>query len=325
MVDVITGAAGDALAGLPALNASQVKRIQRRCQISPEGRTCGTGLRGTVVQAGGSNRRHQGEGEIVTEWDAKDYAQISGLQKVMADEVLGLLELKGCERLLDVGCGDGKITAEVAARLPQGAVVGVDPSVEMINFAQSHWGTKHGSNMRFEVADARCLPFHDEFDLVISFNALHWIPEQEAALTSIRSAMKPGGTAQLRFVSHGPRESLEHVLRETRQSPQWVSHFHGFHRPYLHLTPEEYGELAEKCGLKVQSVHVSDKSWDFLSRSGFVAFAEVTFVEWTHLLTEADKAAFTTDVLDRYKAIVGNDHTFKFYQMDVRLGRESSR
>src|SRR5262252_4840316 len=100
----------------------------------------------------------------MTEWDASDYAQISALQKAMADEVLGLLELKGSERVLDVGCGDGKITAEIAARLPQGTMVGVDPSVEMIRYARTHWGTNHGSNMRFEVGDARRLPFQQEFD-----------------------------------------------------------------------------------------------------------------------------------------------------------------
>ena len=258
----------------------------------------------------------------MTEWDAKDYARISGLQKVMADEALGLLTLKGSERVLDVGCGDGKITAEIAACLPQGAVVGVDPSVKMTGYAQKHWGTNHGSNVRFEVADARRLPFQDEFDLVVSFNALHWIPEQEEALTSIRSALKPGGMAQLRFVPHGPRKSLEHVLRETRESPRWAAHFQGFHRPYLHLAPEEYGELAEKSGLKVRSVHVSDKSWDFHSRSAFFAFAEVTFVEWTHLLTEADKAALTIDVLDRYAVVAGEENTFKFYQMDITLVRD---
>ena len=257
----------------------------------------------------------------MTEWDAKDYAQISGLQKVMADEALGLLTLTGSERVLDVGCGDGKITAEIAARLPQGAVVGVDPSVEMISYAHNHWGTNHGSNMQFQVGDARHLVFRDEFDLVVSFNALHWIPEQEEALASICSAMKPGGRAQLRLVPQGPRKSLEDVLRATWQSEKWKVYFPGFRQPYLHLAPEEYGDLAEKCGLKVQSVNVSDKSWDFRSRSGFVAFAEVTFVEWTHLLTDADKVAFTQDVLDRYETVVGDDHTFKFYQMDIRLER----
>ena len=257
----------------------------------------------------------------MTEWNAPEYARISELQKVMADEALELLELKGFERVLDVGCGDGKITAEIAARVPNGEVVGVDPSVKMIRYAQSKWASNDVPNLRFEVADARRLPFHEEFDQVVSFNALHWVMAQEEALRSIRAALKPGGRAQLRLVPHGERKSLEHVIRETRQSPRWAPHFVGFHRPYLHLTPEEYGKLAEKAGLKVESVHVADKAWDFHSRKAFFAFAEVTFVEWTHLLADADKAAFTTDVLDRYALVAGDENTFKFYQMDVRLVR----
>jgi trans-aconitate 2-methyltransferase len=257
----------------------------------------------------------------MTEWNAADYARISELQKVMADEVLGLLTLSGSERVLDVGCGDGKITTEVAARVPNGSVVGIDPSEKMVQFATSKWAPDGGGNLHFEVADARRLPFHEEFSLVVSFNALHWVAEQEDALRSIHSALKPGGKAQLRFVPHGERKSLEHVIRETRQSPRWAAHFQGFHRPYLHLSPEEYGALAEKVGLRVEGIHVTDKSWDFHSRKAFFAFAEVTFVEWTHLLSEPDKIAFTNDVLDGYEKIAGEPNTFKFYQMDVRLAR----
>ena len=257
----------------------------------------------------------------MTEWDASEYAAISALQKAMAEEVLGLLRLKGSERVLDVGCGDGKVTAEIAARVPHGSVVGVDPSVEMIKFAHSHWGT-NGSHMKFEVGDARRLPFRDEFDLVVSFNALHWIPEQEEALVSIYSAMKPGATAQLRLVPAGPRKSLEDVIRETWQSPRWVPHFQGFRQPYLHLSPEQYKALAEQAGLGVLSEHVSDKSWDFGSRKVFRRFAEVTFVEWTRILpAPKDKDEFTNDVLNRYAQVAGDEHTFKFYQMDIGLAR----
>jgi trans-aconitate 2-methyltransferase len=259
----------------------------------------------------------------VTEWDAPDYAQISALQKAMAEEVLALLHLKGSERVLDVGCGDGRVTAEVVKRVPHGAVVGVDSSVEMIKFAQSHWGARHGSNMRFEVGDARRLPFREEFDLVVSFNALHWIPEQEQALASIHAAMKTSATAQLRLVPAGPRKSLEDVLLEIWQSSTWAPHFQGFHQPYLHLSAEQYKALAEQTGLNVLSEHVGDKSWDFGSRRAFFKFAEVTFVEWTHMLQSADdKNAFTNDVLDRYASVAGDEKTFKFYQMDTRVARQ---
>src|SRR6266700_2511743 len=147
----------------------------------------------------------------MTEWNAAEYYRRSSLQEAMAQEVLALLDLKGLERILDVGCGDGKITAEIASRAPQGSVVGVDPSRDMISFAQSHFGPATRPNLRFEVADARRLPFKDEFDLVVSFNALHWIPEQDTALSSIRSAWIYRGRAQLRLVAAGVRKRMENI------------------------------------------------------------------------------------------------------------------
>src|SRR5262245_39513284 len=131
----------------------------------------------------------------MSEWHASEYNRQSSLQLMMAEEQLARLTLEGGERVLDVGCGDGKITAEVAARLPRGSVLGVDPSRDMIAFASSHFGPVTHANLRFEVADARRLPYQNEFNLVVSFNALHWVPEQDAALGAIRAGLKPGGRA----------------------------------------------------------------------------------------------------------------------------------
>jgi trans-aconitate 2-methyltransferase len=149
----------------------------------------------------------------MTEWDAAEYSRRSSLQEAMAQEVLALLDLKGSERILDVGCGDGKITAEIAARASKGSVVGVDPSQDMISFAQKHFGAAALPNLRFLVADARRLPFQNEFDLVVSFNALHWVHEQEAALSSIHSTLISGGRAQLRLVPAGARKSQGQSVR----------------------------------------------------------------------------------------------------------------
>ena len=259
----------------------------------------------------------------MTEWDAAGYVRQSGLQAAMADEVLALLELKGTERILDVGCGDGRITAEIAARVPRGSVVGVDRSHDMIAFASSHLDGSSLTNLRFEVADAGSLPFHEEFDLVVSFNALHWLPDQDAALRSIRSAMKSGARAQLRLVPKGERKSLEDVIEETRLSAKWAGYFAGFHDPYLHLTPKQYREAAERNGLRVRSIRSEAKAWDFKTRAAFFAFGSVTFVEWTRRLPEAEKPIFVNDVLDRYQLVAadrpGEENMFRFYQMDVVL------
>jgi trans-aconitate 2-methyltransferase len=257
----------------------------------------------------------------MTEWNASEYARISTLQAAMAEEVLASLDLKGNERVLDVGCGNGKTTAEIAGRVPQGAVVGVDASADMIAFAAAH-GALH-PNLQFAVADARHLPYRHEFDLVVSFNALHWIPDQDHALRSIRAGMKGTGLAQLRLVPKGERKSLEDVLEETRLSSRWSSYFQSFRDPYLHLTPEQYAELAKQNGFEVRRIQVGAKAWDFQARAAFMAFGGVTFVEWAQHLPESDRLGFATDVLDRYQRVAcdapGEENFFRFYQMDITL------
>ena len=254
----------------------------------------------------------------MTEWNAPGYARIAQLQEAMAAEALALLQLKGSERVLDVGCGNGKITAHIAARVPEGTVVGIDPSSEMIVFAAGQFAPTH-PNLHFETADARSLRFNAEFDLVVSFNALHWIPNQDVALSSIRRTMKSNSIAQLRLVPAGKRKSLENVIEETRCSPRWVSSFKDFHDPYLHWTPEQYAAAAERNQFCVRDVRTGDKAWDFGSRDAFVAFGMVTFVEWTKRLPDEEKLMFVTDVLGRYGVVAGAEAVFKFYQMDVTL------
>ena len=259
----------------------------------------------------------------MTEWQAGDYYRQSSLQQAMAEEQLGQLALGGDECILDVGCGDGKITAEIAARVPGGSILGVDPSRDMIAFASSHFGPPARANLRFEVADARSLPYREEFDLVVSFNALHWVPEQDAALGSIRAALRPGGRATLRFVPQGRRKCLEDVIEDVRQRARWANYFPGFQRPYVHFTPEEYRALAERWGFQVLRLRVGDKAWDFKAREALAAFARATFVEWTRCLPEGEREPFITEVLDRYQVVAADGleeaNTFKFYQMEVLL------
>jgi trans-aconitate 2-methyltransferase len=241
----------------------------------------------------------------------------------MAEEVLALLDLEGTERVLDVGCGDGRITAAVAARVPCGSVLGVDPSRSMIAFASSRFGPAAWPNLHFVEADVRRLPFRSEFDLVVSFNALHWVPEQGAALHAIRSALRPNGRAVLRLVPAGERKSLEDVIEDVRRSSRWADYFREFRKPYVHLAPERYGAEAMRNGFQVLRLHAEAKAWDFRTRATFLAFCRVTFVEWTRFLPEAQRLVFINDVLDRYRAVAADrpceENTFKFYQMDVLL------
>lgn len=255
----------------------------------------------------------------MTEWDAELYRERSSLQQAMAAEVLQALDLTCSKRVLDVGCGDGRITFEIARRVPGSYVVGVDASSNMIELASQNTRP----NLHFEVADARSLGFDHEFDLVVSFNALHWIHQQNLALASIHKALQAGGTAHLRLVPMGARKSIETVLEETRSSPTWSKYFSDFRDPYLRLTQDEYCSLAEKGGFRIERVQTESRTWDFRTRAQFFAFSSVTMVEWTKRLPESLRPLFINDVLDRYEAVAaekpGEANAFKYYQMTIVL------
>jgi len=101
----------------------------------------------------------------------------SGVQQKWARELIVKLDLKGNEAILDIGCGDGKITAEIAERLPDGYITGVDKSRDMIETARESFPKKKYNNLDFKKCDAEKLEFTEEFDIVFSNATLHWIKE----------------------------------------------------------------------------------------------------------------------------------------------------
>src|SRR5450755_305230 len=88
-------------------------------------------------------------------WNAADYAANSVVQQTWARELIAKLKLRGDEHILDVGCGDGKVTAEIARAVPRGFVAGIDASAEMIGFARKAFPPSQISNLTFQICDAR--------------------------------------------------------------------------------------------------------------------------------------------------------------------------
>lgn len=256
-------------------------------------------------------------------WHGADYARHSTLQAAMADEVLAHLPLRGDEQLLDVGCGDGKLTARIAEQLPRGEVLGVDASADMVAYAQQQFGTGAWPNLRFEVADARQLDFGPRFDRVVSFNTLHWVPQQDQALRGIRRALKPLGQAHLRLVTRAELTSLEEVAEAVRREPAWAAEFDGFSDPYLRLDAAQYAALAASLGLKLLSSRSAMKRWDFGTEEAFFGFCNAGFGAWTHVLPPSRQRPFVEAAMQRYLSMIdadfGERYTFHFMQTDLVL------
>ena len=114
-------------------------------------------------------------------WDALDYQKSSEAQLKLGRELIAKLGLKGGEHVLDIGCGDGKVTAEIASRLPQGSVTGIDNSRVMIELACHTFAPDEFPNLRFIRMDARELDFQSAFDIVFSNAVLHWISDHRTS------------------------------------------------------------------------------------------------------------------------------------------------
>ncbi|HJW76701.1 MAG TPA: methyltransferase domain-containing protein [Thermoleophilia bacterium] len=165
-------------------------------------------------------------------WDPHDYERHSAAQEDWARRCLARLRLGGAERILDIGCGDGRITAELAAMVPHGRVVGIDSSPEMIAHASARHGGPAHAGLSFAIGDATSLSYSSHFDVVVSFNCLHWVGDQRAVLAGITRALAPGGRTFLHFGGRGNVAGLRMVIEGVTTGESWRALPAGFGFPW---------------------------------------------------------------------------------------------
>ena len=124
------------------------------------------------------------------QWNANEYLQFSSSQQQWAKESILKANLKENEHVLDVGCGDGRITAEIAKYLIKGSVVGIDNSEHMISLAKKKFSGEEYSNLSFKIQDVKSLTFNNEFDVIVSNAALHWVDEHVKILNGMYNAVR---------------------------------------------------------------------------------------------------------------------------------------
>ncbi len=187
------------------------------------------------------------------DWSGIDYAQNSSVQLSHAERLLNGLSLIGHESILDVGCGDGKITALLAKKVPQGIVIGIDPSDSMLDKAEILRRENGLFNLTFQKGTAEEFSLNQRFDHIIAIHVMHWIKEQERALENIQTHLKPQG--HVHFIFAPSKEGLPfHVaLQKTLQN--WSQDFIDFINPQQVFDMETYRKLMVKSGFHIESIH----------------------------------------------------------------------
>ena len=188
--------------------------------------------------------------ERSAEWNAKLYDAKHDFVWKYGSDVVSLLDPRAGERILDVGCGTGHLTAQIAA---SGAnVTGVDRSGEMIAAARLAY-----PNLKFEISDARNLSYREEFDAVFSNATLHWIHEPELVLRGVWRALRTGGRFVAKF---GGRKNIR-AMQEAfdRARVELGAAKPGEVQPWYYPSVSEYSALAERNGFEVRFVTLFDR------------------------------------------------------------------
>ncbi len=233
-------------------------------------------------------------------WNPAQYAAHSALQQRWANELLERLTLRGHERVLDVGCGAGNITAQLAARVPQGRVVGVDIAPEMIRFAREQFPPERFPNLSFQVMDARALGFRGEFDLVFSNAALHWVDDHPAFLRGAAAALVAGGRLMVSAGGCGNAQEVFAAFRTVMRRTPWRAFFRGMARPYFFHPLQSYERWLPRAGFAPRQVRLRPKRARFAGEAEFLAWLRTTWLPYTQRVPEPVREAFLQAVADVY-------------------------
>lgn len=220
-----------------------------------------------------------------------EYQANSTLQWEWAMESLKKFPFGDKDKVLDIGCGDGKITRLIAKQVPGGIVVGLDISDKMLAHANVSFSA---DNLLFVHASAEDIPFSNQFDKVVSLYTLQWVLRQEEALESIRECLKPGGLALLVFpgkLSTNPGYVAERVMR----SKKWSTYFPDVKSHRVYYTEEEYRSLLTLAGFKIKSLEEKEVINTYKNEEAFVGFVRplINFID--HLPADL-KEDFIKDV-----------------------------
>jgi trans-aconitate 2-methyltransferase len=178
------------------------------------------------------------------EWDAASYDRVSRPQLEWGLAVLERLPLRGDERVLDAGCGSGRVTAKLAERLPRGQVVAVDASAAMV--ARAREALPPGAEV-FQV-DLLELELDEPVDAVFSGAVFHWIPDHERLFARLRAVLRPGGRLAAHCGGAGNVAGFLATLGKVCARPRYREFFDGWDQRLNFATPQDTAERLTRAG-----------------------------------------------------------------------------
>ncbi len=255
------------------------------------------------------------------DWEGESYAKSLAPGKRDGFGAVSRVDCQEGGRILDVGCGDGGISARLAAKFSGCEVVGIDLSPSMVGYAQKLYGTR--SNLSFRVGDARFLGIDQEFDLIVSFATMHWIKEQGAALAEFYRALKPEGRVFLQFPIQLP-DPFYKALEQTLADPLWEPYFVDYAPPWTFYHLGEYLFFLYDAGFLLSDMRVFISDEAFPSKEAF----QQSLSEWLpylERLPEERKHRFLVQLVENYVVLAPGDEAGQVFFHEPLLEVECNK
>ena len=233
-------------------------------------------------------------------WNPEDYAKNSDAQLKWARSLTQNLPLEEYKSILDVGCGDGKITADFAHSLPKSRIVGIDRSPEMIAYAAEKYPVSQYPNLSFACIDARAINFSPEFDLVFSNATLHWVDDHQAFLQGASTALKAQGRL---IVSCGGKGNAAQILATFAQltaTDTWKQYFDDFCNPYFFHGLDDYQTWLKQSGFDIKRLELVPKDMTHQGKTGLAGWIRTTWMPFTQCVPQDLQDQFVANFVELY-------------------------
>lgn len=245
------------------------------------------------------------------DWDAATYDRVSDPQLAWGTELIGRLDLRGDEAVLDAGCGSGRLTKLLADRLPRGRLLAVDASPSMVEMARE---TLAGRATVWQ-ADLTELTVDEPVDVVFSNAVFHWIPDHDALFARLALALRPGGRLVAQCGGTGNVATLTEAIQKVSDDSRFERYYGGWERPWRFRAEGETAEALRRAGF------VDARCW--LSAKPVSPERPLEYVRASALgphlarLPEDLRADFAQRVVDR----LGSPATIDYVRLNIEARR----